>query len=129
MDKYMNYQLCYMYQINEYYYEVFFTSNLDKQWGDDWNDTPASCNAESPYDSETDVYRVLINLPWSSDQIFGGDHFSVENLNKRMCPWLKFKEMVFWGGSTLQEVIKNIEDYNKYFSKGYDKITLFKEEI
>ena len=46
-----------------------------------------------------------------------------------MCVWLKFKEKVLWGGSTLQEVIKNIEDYNKYFSKGYDKITLFKEEI
>ena len=27
---------------------AFFT-NAEKQWGDDWNDVPASCNAGDPY--------------------------------------------------------------------------------
>lgn len=40
-----NFKLCYIENDTAY----FTTQDLDKQWGDDWNDAPYEHNAERPY--------------------------------------------------------------------------------
>ena len=42
----------------------YFTDNMSKQWGDDWNDAPYEYNAEVPYDSETNIIRIPVRLTY-----------------------------------------------------------------
>lgn len=67
---------------------AFFT-NADDQWGDDWNDAPASCNAGEPYeDKPGQVIRVgFTGSSWSS----AADVHSVEAINNsKWIPWVEF---------------------------------------
>ena len=42
----------------------YFTDDMSKQWGDDWNDAPYEHNAEVPYDSETNIIYVPVRLTY-----------------------------------------------------------------
>lgn len=42
----------------------YFTDDMSKQWGDDWNDAPYECNADGPYDSETNIICVPVRLTY-----------------------------------------------------------------
>ena len=44
------YKLCYVEG-----QKAYFTSNFEKQWGDDWNDRPYECNAGEPYDDWSEL--------------------------------------------------------------------------
>ena len=71
---YLDYKLCYVDDIADFecYYELCFTSNMEGQWGDDWNDRPASCNAERPYEDENhDIFTIIMSCSWNTF-IFGG---------------------------------------------------------
>ena len=47
-----------------YTHYLYFTDNLEKQWGDDWDDAPYDCNAGYPYDIETDVIVIPICIEY-----------------------------------------------------------------
>lgn len=47
-----------------YTHYFYFTNNLSKQWGDDWDDAPYEHNAETPYDSETDILQVPVCIDY-----------------------------------------------------------------
>ena len=57
IEKYYNYKLCYVDQEDEYssITTLYFTNDMEKQWGDDWDDAPYEHNSESPYENETDI--------------------------------------------------------------------------
>ena len=118
---YLNYKLCYVDDIadSECYYEMYFTSNMEGQWGDDWNDRPAFCNAERPYeDKDHDIPCIIISSSWNTF-MFGGKTYSVEDMNNHKAAWLISKDgnTIIEGGDTLLEVInkiKNVRDADIY---------------
>lgn len=46
-----------------YTHYLYFTNDLSKQWGDDWNDAPYEHNAGDPYDDETEIIQVPVIIP------------------------------------------------------------------
>ena len=62
MEQY--YKLCYV-EGNK----AWFTNNFEKQWGDDWNDSPYECNAGYPYDSWSELIEDnedILKKKWKS---------------------------------------------------------------
>jgi hypothetical protein len=107
------YKLCYV----DGSWAYFTTQDLDKQWGDDWNDAPYECNAEIPYawnekvyqkNPETEEYRYIPNPEpqWSIGMVaFDGNFdapcdgyqwssspYSVQAINRKAIPWLRTSE-------------------------------------
>ena len=90
------------------YYAYFTPIPLDKQWGDDWDDRPYECNAETPYDDyyENDggkgvrIGIEIIRVPFyfhydggwevKFPKDWGGDNspFSVQDINAGAVAWI-----------------------------------------
>lgn len=86
------------------YYAYFTPVSLDKQWGDDWDDTPYEYNAEEPYDDyygdkdervETEIVKVPFYIPRDGWRIrfprdWGGDNspFCVRDINAGAVAWI-----------------------------------------
>lgn len=112
-----NYKLCYMAFVDDNNtYKLYFTDNYEDQWGDDWNDRPADCNAESPYEDETHhIVSMYVEFDWMvTDIIFGGKTYAVEDMNKSGVPWLIFKNKDYTdykllGGMSFTEVLTILE--------------------
>jgi hypothetical protein len=98
---------------------------FEKQWGDDWNDTPWEYNAGVPYAwndcrgvNQYNLYAVkfsgqfeynynnYLNSPWS-----------VEEINKGASPWLLVKDDnhqlldSIYAKTTLSEFVKKVIEY------------------
>lgn len=79
-----------------YTHYLYFTNDMSKQWGDDWDDAPYEHNAEVPYDDETDIIMIPINLYYGSecyvyfpeDYGNGNSPFSVDLINAGAIPWI-----------------------------------------
>ena len=79
----LGYRLCYV--SGEGPYLLWFTSSLDEQTGDDWNDVPWWCNAEEPYDHhDTKLVRVCMNGRFGPNN----DYVSADEINKKRLSWL-----------------------------------------
>lgn len=112
-----DYKLCYVDFVDDWNtYKFYFTNNYNDQWGDDWNDRPACCNAEAPYEDETHhIVTMYVEFNWSStDIIFGGKNYSVEDMNKGGVPWLVFKNKEYYdykivGGMSFTDVLMMLE--------------------
>lgn len=83
--------LCYV----EGSWAYFTTQDLEKQWGDDWNDAPYDCNAGSPYapygkDEHWEITRVAfdVNLDAPCEGVLNC-RWSVEDINAGKVPWLR----------------------------------------
>lgn len=50
--------------INGYTHYFYFTNDMEKQWGDDWDDAPYEYNAETPYDGETNILQVPVCIDY-----------------------------------------------------------------
>ena len=50
--------------LDGYTHYLYFTNDLEKQWGDDWDDAPYEYNAETPYDHDTDIIVIPICLTY-----------------------------------------------------------------
>lgn len=86
------------------YYAYFTPAELEKQWGDDWNDKPYEYNAEIPYDDyyegdtkvELNIVKVPFWLPYDGGweirfpRDWGGDNspFSVQDINAGAVAWI-----------------------------------------
>lgn len=121
-----DYKLCYVERVDDWgTFKFYFTNNFEDQWGDDWNDRPADCNAEPPYEDDNhDILSIYVEFSWMvSEIIFGGNTYSVEDMNKTEVPWLIFKDKDYTdyklnGGDTLKEVLNKLEtcgDTNYWF--------------
>ena len=111
-------KLCYIDQSDEYseQLELYFTEqDLDKQWGDDWDDAPYEHNAGLPYDEDytqpeqgiengrgiypkIQIHKVIIEpKDWGINLITPrtkmiNSNYSVEDINKGAIPWLVIKK-------------------------------------
>lgn len=73
----------------------FTTQPLNKQWGDDWNDSPYEHNAGEPYGPRKDKgedYEIIL-VAWSGPyevpcEYETNSRWSVEMINSGKCPWL-----------------------------------------
>lgn len=123
----MTEKLCYI-EDNKAY---FTTQDLDKQWGDDWDDRPYEHNAETPY--EGDGWEITAVM-------FEGDFevpcahrlnspYSVQDINALHTPWLRTEtwvskvRKVLFAGSSLKEFVTFVEKHGGtvYFKK--EKLT------
>lgn len=133
MDK-NNYKLCYI-QGN---FAFFTTQELDKQWGDDWNDAPYEHNAGEPYkpcwhreegkcdceickrdwDGDKPKWEILkvafetnLETPCYNET---NSNYSVEDINKGIVAWLESSSYEknptrIFAGESLDEFILKIE--------------------
>jgi len=86
------------------YYAYFTPAELDKQWGDDWDDRPYEYNAEIPYDDyyeddmkvELNIIKVPFWFPYDSgweirfprDWGYDNSPFSVQDINAGAVAWV-----------------------------------------
>lgn len=103
----------------------FTTQELEKQWGDDWNDAPYEHNAETPY-----VYaehdRVAGRERWrivklafdaadlhTPDYMLTNSEHSVQDINAKAVPWLQDHYgdhcVSIYAGATVGEFIAAVE--------------------
>ena len=110
----VEYKLCYIEQIDEYsnVYKMYFTDNLAEQWGDDWNDRPASSNAGTPYNDKTNLTSLYVEFSSYRGIVFGGNLYSVQDLNCGKAPWLTIGDKFFYGGDTLVDTLSLIHKTN-----------------
>jgi hypothetical protein len=79
--------LCYVSHGDAY----FTTAPLDEQWGDDWDDAPYEHNAEPPYDRDGRSVTLVKFDPGrlgEPHEKYGNSPWSVEQINRRVTPWL-----------------------------------------
>ena len=94
IEKYYKYKLCYVKQKDDYLnlITLYFTNDMEKQWGDDWDDIPYEYNAGEPYEHETDVFSIIVNTNWEDIITPCTEHlnspYSVKDINKGIIPWI-----------------------------------------
>jgi hypothetical protein len=100
----------------------FTTQDLEKQWGDDWNDAPYEHNAGDPYEwremlsvDDTEPRYEIIEIHWSADLLTPdynelNSRYSVEAINRREMPWLRSPSwslteppLKIWAGTPLAD--------------------------
>jgi hypothetical protein len=92
---------------------AFFTTNLKKQHGYNWNETPYNATTGNPYDCFNGCR--ITTVAWEADLIpvceRSNRYYSVCQINKRKTPWLtspdwednENPDMEVWAGTTLSE--------------------------
>ena len=105
--------------------KAFFTSNFEKQWGDDWDDAPYECNAEIPYtywselieDNEDMLKRKWKEHPIELEELYFETHdwcekkpcdvgrFSVEQINRGAVAWVITDKFCIPAGTTMKDFI------------------------
>ena len=129
-----NYKLCYI--ANNFAY--FTTQDLDKQWGDDWNDAPYEHNAGAPYEPSIRYYadgrkekferdwnedgtpkweilKVAFDTRWyvetPAETAGSNSMYSVQMINNKLIPWLvKYPDKELFAGASVEEFITFIEE-------------------
>lgn len=115
----MIYRLCYVEPDGN---KAYFTSNLEKQWGDDWDDKPYEHNAGGPYDSYFEgekkipikLKEVYFELPWNHYTMpcsgTNNSRYSVKDINNHCIPWMVINdEIPIFAGLSYTCFIKQIE--------------------
>lgn len=119
----MSYKLCYI----SSHFAYFTTQDLDKQWGDDWNDAPYEHNAGTPYhygkhnqERGEDSWEIVdiafsTSLETPADKAAGNSRYSVEQINSGAIAWLASnewdkKKIAIMAGVTLPEFIEKIKE-------------------
>lgn len=127
------YKLCYI----ENNFAYFTTQDLDKQWGDDWDDAPYEHNAEEPYTPairyftadrqekvETDwnadgspkweIMKIAFYCPSSAtpaESAGMNSPYSVEMINNKLIPWLTvYPDKGLFAGASIDEFVEFIEE-------------------
>lgn len=89
------------------YYAYFTEIDLDKQWGDDWDDAPYEHNSGTPYDltweDKEKIEHIILVIPFESgdkwirfpeDYGFGGNSpWCVKNINLGQIPWIFYQRI------------------------------------
>lgn len=111
----LNYKLCFVRDGAAY-----FSSDLDLQWGDDWNDAPYEHNAGEPYglyqdDARTKVVKIYWEGPFCEPcegQL--NSSFSVEMINSGKCPWLQIYGFNYSipAGTSLKDFIEIMKQHD-----------------
>lgn len=125
-----SYKLCYV----DSPWAYFTTQELDKQWGDDWNDAPYEHNAGSPYrysptkwtntgadandEPRYDIGMVAFSaeLETPADRAASNSPYSVEMINVGAVAWLSTSRwhsglpVVIPAGTPYPEFVRLVEE-------------------
>ena len=121
-----DYKLCFVGDNKAY----FTTQDLEKQWGDDWDDAPYEHNAGTPYlwrEGEKDNLSLRLKTPWQILDIYyeadletpcsghNNSPYSVEAINKGGVAWLQSPSYVkepirIFAGTTLSQFLAIIKE-------------------
>ena len=128
-----NYKLCYI----ENNFAYFTTQDLDKQWGDDWDDAPYEHNAEQPYTPDIRYFTAdrqeKVETDWNADgspkweimkiafdcqrsatpaETAGRNSpYSVQMINNKLIPWLTvYPQKWLFAGVSIDSFVKFIEE-------------------
>ena len=109
----------------------FTTQELEKQWGDDWNDAPYEHNAGIPYapmyyhHSDGTKKRVeddwedgnpkwkICKVDFKVDALYPNNThlnspYSVEDINKKKTPWVRIDDVEIMAGEDLELFISKV---------------------
>jgi hypothetical protein len=129
--------LCYV----EGPWAYFTTRDLDKQWGDDWNDAPYEHNAGEPYEPYRDdqehweIHKIAFEGPYETpaEKYSSYSPYSVEAINNKEIAWLSAEHYTInwpngrpepiFAGDTMEEFIQKMQ------AAGGKVYTLLKEEL
>lgn len=114
----MIYRLCYVEPDGN---KAYFTSNLEKQWGDDWDDKPYEHNAGTPYNGcyedgkriPIKLKEIFFELPWLWEMPCSNttnSNYSVEDINHGIVPWITKDDTYIFAGISYNDFIKQIEE-------------------
>lgn len=113
IDKYKDYQLCYVSGGDCYFANI----EPSKVWGDDWNDAPYEHNAGTPYGDKYDIFKLKIE----SDLIEPCEYqtnspYSVEQINQGAVAWLRTDswcetQFAIQAGTTVEEFIRIVQKH------------------
>lgn len=106
-----------------YIYELFFTTELDLVWGDDWNIKPASICGPIPPTPDSYNEKLIIKTDLSLDLAQDNSCFSMQDCMTRVIAlaWENIDEydvfepenrLVIMYGETYDEIIKKINNKN-----------------
>jgi len=106
-------KLCYVKGAKAY----FTTQEIDRQWGDDWNDAPYEHNAGTPYKEEGhNIKSIYFEADLYTPEEFAGSNsrYSVEMINNLATPWLSFEswsshKTVIFAGESLEGFIEKVQ--------------------
>lgn len=110
------YRLCYVEEN-----KAWFSDDMEKVWGDDWDDRPYECNAGEPYGSKVRAVFYETGYMIEENPCDVGN-YSVEEINKGIIPWIKTEDYEIMGGIEYDEFIRVIEEHGGtvYVPRGKD---------
>lgn len=94
--------------------KAYFTSDFEKQWGDEWNDKPYECNAGEPYEHYFQDHKEYpIHLEslyfetndWNEQKPCDFGRFSVEDINRGVVAWVSSDKICIQAGTTMKDFI------------------------
>lgn len=88
---------------------LYFTDDIKTQWGDDWNDAPADCNAGAPYSDEKHHIRYIAICPGALDGTWIMSHYSVQDIIKYNMIFFERGPVAIRAGMTMKRVIGILE--------------------
>lgn len=110
--------------------KAYFTDNFEKQWGDDWNDSPYEHNAGEPYthyfensvEHQIEIKEVYFEIPYYNylpcDNYSYISPYSVEMINKGAIAWITTEDFFIKAGTSIEEFIKIVKEHKgKIFSE------------
>lgn len=108
--------------------KAYFTSNWEKQSGDDWNDRPYECNAGDPYEYDysapeqgiengrgiypkIELKEIYFELPYWVKQPCDSGSFSVDEINRGDIAWLRGDDFNIHAKTSYEDFIKIIKEH------------------
>ena len=91
---------------------MYFTSDIENQWGDDWDDRSYEHNAGTPYETHTTVKKIAFIGYYSEPcSLRNNSPYSVQDINNGAVPWAYTDEAGgLYGGDSMGKAIKWLKD-------------------
>ena len=93
---------------------LYFTSDIDNQWGDDWDDRPYEHNAGTPYETHTTVKKIAFIGYYSEPCSYHhSSPYSVADINNGIIHWAyTAKAGGLYDGDSIGKAIKWLKENN-----------------
>ena len=93
---------------------MYFTSDIENQWGDDWNDRPYEHNAGPPYEDGRTIKKIKFRGHYTMPcDFYLNSPYSVQDINNGAVPWAYTDEAGgLFGGDSMGKAIKWLKENN-----------------
>ena len=93
---------------------MYFTSDIENQWGDDRNDRPYEHNAGTPYEDGRTIKNIKFRGHYTMPcDFYLNSPYFVQDINNGAVPWAYTDEAGgLYGGDSMGKAIKWIKENN-----------------